>query len=183
VPAWSPRATGWSVVVADREIDDERIAGFCGVLADHRVEFVVIGGVAARLHETGHATVDIDICPSSVPENLERLAEALRSVDARLRVEGVPEGIPFDPHPQQLRQMSTLTLVTTHGPADLCFAPAGFADGYDALGPGKVVVVVSGVDVPVASLVDVIRSKRAAGRPKDIVALPALDARLRDLEG
>ena len=141
--------------VAEREIDDARIAAFCGVLVDHGVEFVVIGGVAARLHETGHATVDIDICPSSVEENLERLAEALRSIDARLRVEGVPEGISFDPHPHQLRQMSTLTLVTTHGPADLCFAPAGFAGGFDALVPGRVVVVVSGVDVPVASLADV----------------------------
>ncbi len=168
--------------MAEREIDDARIAAFCGVLVDHGVEFVVIGGVAARLHDTGHATVDIDICPSSVEENLERLAEALRSIDARLRVEGMPEGVPFDPHPQQLRQMATLTLVTTHGPADLCFAPAGFADGYDTLVPGKVVVVVSGVDVPVASLADVVLSKRAAGRPKDIVVLPALEARLRNLE-
>jgi hypothetical protein len=111
------------------EVNDDRIAAFCRALVDYGVEFVVIGGVAARLHDTGHATVDIDICPSSVGENLERLAEALRSIDARLRVEGMSEGIPFDPHPQQLRQVATLTLVTTHGPADLCFAPAGFPGG------------------------------------------------------
>jgi hypothetical protein len=169
--------------VAEPDIDDERIAAVCRVLLEHRVEFVVIGGVAARLHDTGHATVDIDICPSSVDENLERLASALRSIDTRLRVEGEPAGIPFDPHPKQLRQMSTLTLLTAHGPVDLCFAPAGFADGYDALEPGRVLIVVSGVDVPVASLADVVRSKRAAGRSKDIVALPALEARLRDQGG
>ncbi|MBA2281716.1 MAG: hypothetical protein H0W25_10865 [Acidimicrobiia bacterium] len=75
--------------------------------------------------------------------------------------------------------MSTLTLITTHGPVDLCFRPAGFAGGYEALRMGQVVIVVSGVDVPVASLADVITSKRSAGRPKDIVALPALEARLR----
>lgn len=74
--------------------------------------------------------------------------------------------------------MSTLTLLTVHGPVDLCFAPAGFADGYEALRPGEVVVV-SGVSVPVASLGDVVTSKRSAGRPKDIVALPALEERLR----
>lgn len=102
--------------MAESEIDDERIAAVCRVLNEHRVEFVVIGGVAARLHDTGHATVDIDICPSSVDANLERLAAALRSIDTRLRVEGEPAGIPFDPHPKQLRQMSTLTLLTTHGP-------------------------------------------------------------------
>lgn len=166
--------------MAEEEIDDDRIAAVCRVLLDHQVEFVVIGGVAARLHNTGHATVDIDICPSSVDENLECLATALRSIDARLRVEGEPAGIPFDPHPKQLRQMSTLTLVTTHGPVDLCFQPAGFAGGYKALRTGQVVIVVSDVDVPVASLADVITSKRSAGRPKDIVALPALEAHLRE---
>lgn len=166
--------------MADTEIDDERIAAVCSVLHEHHVDFVVIGGVAARLHDTGHATVDIDICPATVDENLERLAAALRSIDVRLRVEGEPAGIPFDPHPTQLRQMSTLTLLTSHGPLDLCFSQAGFADGFESLHPGQVVVVVSGIDVPVASLADVVRSKRAAGRPKDIVALPALEARLRD---
>lgn len=57
-------------------------------------EFIVSGGGAARLHDTGHATVDIDICPSSVVVNLERLAAALRSINTRLRVEGDPAGIP-----------------------------------------------------------------------------------------
>jgi hypothetical protein len=113
------------VPVVEGEVDDDRIAAFCGVLVDYGVEFMVIGGVAARLHDTGHATVDIDICPSPAEKNLERLAEALRSIDTRLRVEGMSEGVAFDPHPQQLRQMATLTLVTTHGPADLCFAPQG----------------------------------------------------------
>jgi hypothetical protein len=166
--------------VGESVIDDERIAAVCRALARHGVHFVAIGGVAARLHDTGHATVDIDICPSSAEDNLERLAAALRSIDARLRVEGDPAGIPFDPHPRQFRQMSLLTLLTTHGPVDLCFAPAGFADGYDALVSGQVLVVVSGVSVPGASLADVAASKRAAGRPKDIVALPALEARLRE---
>lgn len=165
------------------EIDDERIAAVCQVLLDHRVEFVVIGGVAARLHGTGHATVDIDVCPSAEDENLGHLGTALRALEARLRVEGDPAGVPFDPHPQQLRQMSTLTLVTTHGPVDLCFAPAGFAEGYRVLHGRQVIVVVSGVDVPVAALADVVASKRAAGRPKDIVALPALEARLRRDQG
>lgn len=92
--------------MAESVIDDERIAALCRALERHGVVFVVIGGVAARLHDTGHATVDIDICPSSTEDNLERLAAALRSIDARLRVEGDPAGVPFDPHPRQLRQMS-----------------------------------------------------------------------------
>lgn len=168
--------------MADHEIDDERIAAVCQVLHEHEVAFVIIGGVAARLHDTGHATVDVDVCPSRTEDNLDRLANAVRALSARLRVEGEPDGVPFDPHPAQLRQLRTVTLLTSHGPVGLCFEPAGFAEGYDALRLGQIVVVVSGVDVPVASLSDVVSSKRAAGRPKDIVALPALEARLREQE-
>ena len=97
------------------ELDDEHVAAVCQVL-DHHVRFVVIGGVAARLHETGHATVDIDICAATDEDNLTQLASALRDLGARLRVEGEPDGVPFDPHPDLLRQVTTMTLVTKQGP-------------------------------------------------------------------
>ena len=100
-------------------------------------------------------------------------------LDARLRVEADPRGVAFDPHPDALRQVTTMTLITEHGPLDLCFQPAGFPDGYDSLVGDSVTMVVSAIDVPVASLADVVTSKRAAGRPKDIAALPALEAHLR----
>ncbi|MCP3936643.1 MAG: hypothetical protein GY708_14855 [Actinomycetia bacterium] len=75
-----------------------------------------------------------------------------------------------------------MTLITTNGPLDLCFKPAGFANGHRTLHGNSVTVEVAAVEVPVASLADVVASKRAAGRPKDIVALPALEARLRQSE-
>jgi hypothetical protein len=64
------------------ELDDDHAEAICRVLVDHGVEFV-IGGMAARLHRTGHATVDIDICPATAGDNLERLAAALRALGAR----------------------------------------------------------------------------------------------------
>ncbi len=161
------------------ELDDDHVEAICKVLLDHGVEFVIIGGIAARLHETGHSTVDIDICPSTAEENLANLAEALVSLGARLRIEGDPAGVPFDPHPDLLRQATTMTLITAHGPLDLCFAPAGFPGGYKTLGDRALQIVVGALDLPVAALADVVASKRAAGRPKDIVALPALEAHLR----
>lgn len=161
------------------ELDDDHVATICRVLLDHRVRFVVIGGVAARLHDTGHATVDIDICPATEESNLENLAAALRELGARLRVEGEPDGLPFDVHARSLQQVSTMTLLTSAGPLDLCFRPAGFAEGYESLAPDSRTIEVSAVEVPVASLAHVVASKRAAGRPKDIVALPALETRLR----
>lgn len=161
-----------------RELDDDHVVAICRVLRDHRVAFIIIGGIAARLHDTGYATVDIDICPARDEANLQNLAEALRTLGARLRVEGDPEGISFDPHPDMLRQVTTMTLITAHGPLDLCFTPDGFAEGYAALREHAVIVTVADVELPVASLDDVVTSKRAAGRPKDVVALPALEAHL-----
>ena len=160
------------------ELDDDHVVAICRILADRGVEFVVIGGVAARLHETGHATVDIDVCPSRSKDNLIRLAQALKSLGARLRVEGDPDGVAFAPHQDMLANVTTMTLITCHGPLDLCFKPAGFADGYDVLVTRLVVMRRDDVDIPVASLEDV-SCPSTAGRPKDIAALPALEAHFR----
>ena len=161
------------------ELSDEHVASICRVLSDHGVQFVIIGGIAARLHDTGHATIDRDICPSKDDANLDRLAAALSELGGRLRLEGDPDGVLFEPHPDMLRQVEMMTLITEHGPLDLCFAPAGFPDGYASLCEHASVIVVDAVDLPVASLDDVVASKRAVGRPTDIVALPPLEARLR----
>src|SRR5680860_22210 len=115
------------------ELSDDHVAASCRVLIDHDVKFVVIGGMAARLHDTGHTTIDVDICPSSDDANLSNLADALRELGARLRVDGDPDGVPFDPHPTILRDVAMMTLITEEGPLDLCFVPAGSSDGYDSL--------------------------------------------------
>ena len=161
------------------ELDVEHVVAICAVLAEYRVEYLIIGGAAARLHGTGHVPVDIDICPERREGNLIRLADALKALGTRLRVEGDPEGVELPVHPDLLRQMSTLTLLTKHGPLDLCFVPAAFTHGYEQLAENAVVITVADSELPVASLADVVASKRAAGRPKDIIARPALEALLR----
>jgi len=161
------------------ELSDDHVAAICRVLNDHEVEFVIIGRMAARLRDTGHTTIDIDICPSLDDANLSNLADALQELGARLRVEGDPDGVAFDPHPAMLRDVEMMTLITEKGPLDLCFAPAGFPNGYVSLSEHASVIV---VDVPVASLRDVVVSKRAAARPKDVVALPPLEAHLASRE-
>ncbi len=75
---------------------------------------------------TGHATIDIDICPSPEEANLSNLAAALRQLGARLRVEGDPEGVAFDSHPDMLRQVTTMTMITEQGPIDLALRPLAF---------------------------------------------------------
>lgn len=141
------------------------------------VRFVLIGGMAAVLHGDVGVTVDVDIAPAADAGNLERLAAALRSLDARVRTEGTPDGLAFDCSPaffEHLGPGAILNLTTRAGALDIAFVPAGTA-GYRDLKRDAVSLETSpGVFVLVASLADVIRSKSAADREKDRQALPRL---------
>lgn len=148
------------------------------VLHAHEVAYVVVGGFAAVAHGSPLPTADIDITPATTRGNLERLSLALLDLDARVRVDGVPGGLPFAHDADSLRQVHTLNLTTRAGDLDLVVAPDG-TDGYDDLVRDARTVTVRGVPLPLASLADVVRSKEAAGRPKDRAALPVLRELLR----
>jgi len=148
------------------------------VLADHDVEFVVIGGMAAALHGADYVTVDIDVTPRRTRENLERLSAALEALDARIRVVGIPDGVPFSHDGRSLGGAAIWNLRTRFGDLDLAMEPAGFAEGWDDLHPGVVVVHLGGVPTEVAGLADVITSKATADRAKDRAMLPMLRALL-----
>jgi hypothetical protein len=144
----------------------------------HGVRFVLVGGIAAVAHGSPLPTEDIDITPERSPANLDRLAAALRELDARLRVDREPDGVAFPIDGAFLAtQMAVLNLVTNAGDVDLVIAPAGFANGYDDLQPGSVSVDLGdGAPTWIAALPDIIASKQAAGRTKDLAALPYLRA-------
>jgi hypothetical protein len=150
-------------------------------LAAHDVEYVLVGGLAGVLHGSSAMTNDADILPSKEPGNLDRLAHALRALDARIRVPDPPDGVPFDPHPALLATMSMLNLTTRCGDLDLTFAPAAL-DDYRAVRERSVVFELAGCEVHVASLADIIRSKEVAGRPKDHATLPILRALQEEIE-
>jgi hypothetical protein len=153
-------------------------AAIFAMLAEHHVRYVLIGGLAAVLHGSPTVTTDADICADRSPDNLRRLSTALEEIHARIRSASEPEGVAFRPDAVLLGRMKVLNLSTDLGDLDLTFEPAAF-DGYDELAKNAVTVSVSGADVTVASLDDVIRSKEAADRPKDRAVLPVLYA-LRD---
>jgi hypothetical protein len=143
------------------------------ILADHQVEFVLIGGMAAALHGSDVVTFDLDVAPGTAPENLQRLAGALRELDARLRLPEEPAGVQFDVHPELLERSQVLNLVTRAGDLDIVVRPAG-SSGFDDLQRHAQAISLGGVSILVASLGDVIRSKEAANREKDRAVLPAL---------
>jgi hypothetical protein len=142
-------------------------------LEAHHVRYVVIGAIAAIAAGAPILTTDLDVTPARSGENLERLALALRDLDAKLRSASSPEGVPFPIEAETLATADTWTLTTRAGDVDLMFSPAG-TQGYDDLRRGARRERIAGVTVTVAALADVIRSKEAANREKDNMQLPIL---------
>jgi hypothetical protein len=144
-----------------------------GVLAEHGVDLVLIGGFAAVIHGSPYVTTDLDVVPATDTPNLERLSAALRDLDARVWTASATEGVAFDHDAASLASVGIWNLVTTYGRLDVSFEPSGTA-GYPDLARDAVHLTILGAEVDVASLADVIRSKEAADRDKDRLVLPVL---------
>lgn len=154
----------------------------CQILNEEAVDYIVIGGVAAAAHGSSLTTRDIDVMPSPGLANLERLARALTRINARIRTEGDPVPVRLDGRFLQ-GVAQVLNLTTDCGDVDVVFDAEGIEGGFPAWNRGAVRLEVGdGVTIHVASLDDVITSKRAADRPKDRAALPYLES-LRDEAG
>ena len=109
---------------------------------------------------------------------LKRLAAALTDLDAKVYTESVPEGLPFDCSAATLARAPMWKLVTNAGRLDIAFEPAG-VKGYSDLTEHAERFEAFGVRFLVASLDDIIRSKEAAGRPKDLDDVAILQAMKR----
>jgi hypothetical protein len=145
------------------------------VLNRHDVRYVVIGALAAIAQRAPiPATRDIDLTPDSSAENLTRLSKALKHLDARIRTDAVDEGLEFDHGDRSLAASSVWNLFCQYGEFDISFFPSGIAGGYEELAVKAHRMRVDAVEVMVADLSDIIRSKEAAGRAKDIQVLPIL---------
>ena len=142
----------------------------------HGVRFIVVGGLAGNLRGTADVTNDLDVCYARDRQNLERLAEALRELGAHFRGPDVPEDTPFQLDALTLRHGDSFTFATEAGAFDILGTPSG-TTGFDDLDAGATSIDLGrGLVVRVASLDDLMRMKRAAGRPKDLIQLEHLGA-------
>jgi hypothetical protein len=141
------------------------------VLTDHRVEFIVIGGVALIAHGHARLTEDLDICYRRTPENLEKLAAALEPLGPTLR--GAPPGLPFRVDALTLKSGLNFTLQSSAGDIDLLGEVTGIG-GYSELAGDAVERHIYGRPVRIMSLSALERSKLAAGRAKDLGDLEAI---------
>src|SRR5260370_4562826 len=146
-------------------------------LADHQVDFIVVGGVCAILHGTPINTADVDIVHSRDPANLDRLAAALQALNASYRHH--PKRI--SPTASMLASAGHNLLTTNAGPLDVLGTIAD-DQGYEELEPFSVTTVIDlTLSVQILSLDKLIEVKEKTRRPKHQAApfqlLPVLKDR------
>lgn len=150
-------------------------------LDTHGVSYILIGGMAAAALGSPSTTKDIDICYERTAENLERLAAALVEMHATLRGVDPDDDTPFILDAKTLARGDSFTFVTDFGSVDCLGTPSG-TSGYAELSLNAGVTDLDGLEVRVTALDDLIRMKRAAGRPRDLLELEILGALREELD-
>jgi len=148
-------------------------ASLLALLGKHKVEFIVVGGAAAIAHGSARLTQDLDIVYDRSPENIDRLVAALKSEKPYLR--GAPPGLPFLWDRSTLTRGLNFTLTTSLGDIDLLGEIPG-GGTYQELKENAIGLSVFETECLCLGLMQLIRAKRAAGRPKDLEALAELEA-------
>jgi len=146
--------------------------GLLGRLCESQVEFIVIGGVAAAVHGAARTTLDLDVVYRRAALNLRALVGALAPLSPYPR--GAPPGLPFVWDERTLGNGLNFTLTTTLGDIDL-LGEITAGGRYEDLSDHAAEVELFGHRCRILDLEDLIRVKRAVGRPKDFEALAELD--------
>lgn len=130
--------------------------------ATHRVDYMFIGKSGAILLGYPGTTQDVDVYPRKDRENGERIVAALKDLGFVLGAELTEEIV-----------RGKVFVQIKSGPfdIDLVFAP----DGIESYEKAKSRMDTSS-GFPVLNIRDIIASKRSAGRPRDEVELPLLEA-------
>ena len=143
-------------------------------LARHDVEYVTIGGIAIQAHGGQRLTQDLDIVIAASAENATRLSQALNDLDARIlgpdgqRSRSVPGA-------RLLASSDQWHLITAHGALDVLTLPAHLGSFADMRARAHEVPL-GQLSVPIAHRDDLLRMKRAAGRPQDLADAQLLES-------
>jgi predicted nucleotidyltransferase len=144
-------------------------------LQDAGVEFLVVGGVSAILQGATFTTMDLDLCYRRTPANISRLVQALAPLHPRPR--GFPPDLPFAFDERTVQLGSNFTLEVGPESLDL-LGEMSAVGGYEQVIGQAADVTVGSRSAKALSLEDLIATKTAAGRKKDLAALPELRATL-----
>jgi len=134
-----------------------------------QIDAVMIGSAAAVIHGAPVTTLDVDFMLEQTDENYRKLAALAQRMDCRF----VEMRLPCDNYMYRLQHRKRPFFV------DFLFVVAGI-ENCEALKKNSTEIAFGEHTLTIASLQDVLASKRAAGRPKDIIAIPLLEMTLEE---
>ena len=150
-------------------------------LVSAKIDFIVVGGIAASLQGAPIHTLDLDIVHARGDENVERLARILEKHQSYYREH--PDHKP-PPDVKLLKGTGHHLLDTDSGPVDLLGAIGNEESYSELLSETLEIAIEPGAKVRVLTLEKLIALKRLLGREKDRGMLEVLqctlDERLRD---
>ena len=137
-----------------REPQVEDLARICRALNDAGARYILIGGFAVIAHGGARTTKDIDLLIDAAPENVARVRQALRILEDHAADEVADDDV----------ARYTVVRIADEVVVDLMARACGI--DYAAAVEDVERVTIDGVEVPVASLETLIRTKDTI-RPSD----------------
>lgn len=142
-------------------------------LVQSPLDFVLIGGFAAVLHGCNQSTRDIDICLVLSPEQIQSLRDVLKPLHPRHRM--TTEKLSFFTEPKDVTGIKNLYLSTDLGVLDIVSRVEAVGDFHDVLKNAAEIKIYGG-HCHLISIDDLIRSKKALGRHRDLVVVEELES-------
>jgi hypothetical protein len=138
------------------------------LFAEHRLEVVMVGNAAAALHGAPVTTLDIDFMFRKTPTNLQKLKAVAHDLRAVILKPYYPVSDLFRVvNDEQGLQLDFMTRL--HG-----------VRSFEGLRSRSTSVEFGEHELRIACLSDIIKSKRAAGRSRDLAVLEILEKTLHE---
>jgi hypothetical protein len=147
-------------------------------LLEAKVDFILVGGLAAVAQGVPLATFDVDIVHRRSEENIQALLKVILSLDGRYRR---PDDKILHPKADDLRSSGHILLATDLGPLDVLGA-IEHGWGFDELLEGSVEIEFRGFMMRVLSLATLLELKRDAKEAKDVKSRAIIEETLKKRE-
>lgn len=151
-------------MVVGSSSDEIFVESVARALVASKLDAIVVGATAAVLQGAPVTTQDVDLLVRRVPRNEAKITAFRKALGGFGRV---------------VVTSQVESLVGPTGQVDLIFDALPADLTFEAVRSRALRICVGTSSLLVASLEDIIRSKRAAGRPKDLAALSTLEDTLR----
>ncbi|NCB40449.1 MAG: hypothetical protein EOM80_16945 [Erysipelotrichia bacterium] len=133
------------------------------ILLEEEVDFIVVGAYALAAHGVPRATGDIDIWIKTDTINAERLIRALKKF-------GAPVG---DITASDFTEPDIVFQIGV-APRRIDFLTSIDGVNFADAEKDKLTIKINDIDIPVISLENLIKNKKAASRPKDLLDIESL---------